>query len=65
MKTIWLNIIVFILLFISCTNENKEKAGNKSVSDTGKVIQDLTRQIAENTSNPELYNKLKEIKERK
>lgn len=58
MKTAWLSIIVFILFLVSCINENKEKAGEKSVSDTVKItLDDLTKQIAKNSSSPDLYNK--------
>jgi tetratricopeptide (TPR) repeat protein len=58
MKTAWLCIIVSILFLASCINDHKEKTREKNVSDTVKIaLDDLTKQISGNSSDPDLYNK--------
>jgi len=62
MKAAWFIIIVFILSLVSCKFENKdsdkEKRSDSAISDPTKTtLADLNKQIAGNSSDPDLYNK--------
>ena len=62
MKPAWLIIIIFVLSLVSCKFESKDidkkKPGVNSAGDPAKtMLADLNKQIAGNTSDPELYNK--------
>jgi tetratricopeptide (TPR) repeat protein len=60
MKSGWLIIIVFILSLVSCKFENKDKVesdGSVANDPVKTTLEDLNKQIAENSSDPDLYNK--------
>jgi len=60
MKSFWLVIIVFILFLVSCKFESKDKVkagGSVVVNPVKTSLADLNKQIAEKSSDPELYNK--------
>jgi tetratricopeptide (TPR) repeat protein len=58
MKSVWLIVIVIVLSLVSCKFENKDKSGENTVNDHGKTaLDELNKQIAGNTSDPDLYNK--------
>ena len=61
MKAAWFIIIIFMLSLLSCKFENKvkdkEKQSSVVIDPSKTTLADLNKQIAGNSSDPELYNK--------